>query len=67
LPTLHYSQIVIPGLAGDLERVDLANRLGLLQRTRPLLTLIAFVAASLLVILAGWRLLRRRHRSTPAS
>jgi hypothetical protein len=67
LPTLHYSQIVIPGLAGDLERVDLANRLGLLQRTRPLLTLIVFVAALLLVILAGWRLLRHRHRSTPAS
>jgi hypothetical protein len=64
---LHYSQIVIPGLAGDLERVAVANRLGLLQRTHPLLTLIAVVAALLLIILAGWRILRHRRKNAMAT
>jgi hypothetical protein len=67
VPTLHYSEIVIPGLAGDLERVNVANRLGLLQRTHPLLTLIAGVAALLLMILAGWRLLRHRRKNARAT
>ncbi|HZD77700.1 MAG TPA: hypothetical protein VE218_11880, partial [Acidobacteriaceae bacterium] len=35
LPTLHYNDIAIPGLANDLERVEVARRLGLLQRTHP--------------------------------
>jgi hypothetical protein len=64
---LHYSQIVIPGLAGDLERVAVANRLGLLQRTHPLLTLIAVVAALLLIILAGWRILRHLRKNAMAT
>jgi hypothetical protein len=64
---LHYSEIVIPGLAGDLERVDVANQLGLLQRTHPLLTLIAVVAALLLMILAGWRMVRHRSKNARAT
>jgi len=67
LPTLHYSDIVIPGLAGDLQRVEVANHLGLLQRTHPLLTLIAAVLALLILIFAVWRLLRHRRKSAPAS
>jgi hypothetical protein len=58
---------VIPGLAGDMEWVDVANRLGLLQRTHPLLTLIAVVATLLLMILAGWRMLRHRHKNAMAT
>jgi hypothetical protein len=58
---------VIPGLAGDLERVDVANRLGLLRRTHPLLTLIALVAVVLLIILAGWRMLRHRRKNAMAT
>ncbi len=62
LPTLHYSEIIIPGLAGDLERVMVANHLGLLQRTHPLLTFIAIVVVLLLMIFAGWRLLRDHRK-----
>jgi hypothetical protein len=66
LPTLHYNEILIPGLAGDLERVEVASRLGLLQRTHPLLTFLAVIALLLLLIalliVAVWRLLLRRHR-----
>jgi hypothetical protein len=50
LPTLNYDEILIPGLAGDLERVAVANRLGLLQRTHPLLIFLATVASLLLLI-----------------
>jgi hypothetical protein len=62
LPTLHYSEIIIPGLAGDLERVMVANHLGLLQRTHPLLTFIAAIVMLLLMIFAGWRLVRHRRK-----
>ena len=67
LPTLRYTDIVIPGLAGDLQRVEVANHLGLLQRTHPLLTLIAAVLALLILIFAVWRLLRHRRKSAPPS
>jgi hypothetical protein len=68
LPTLHYGEILIPGLAVDLERVEVASRLGLLQRTHPLLTFLAVLVLPLLLIalliVAAWRLLRR-HRKVP--
>ena len=67
LPTLHYNEIMIPGLAGDLERVAVAERFGLLQRTHPLLTFIAAVIVLLLVLIAGWRLLRHRRKSAAAA
>ena len=67
LPTLHYSDILIPGLAGDLDRVAVANHLGLLQRTHPLLSFIVVVVAVLLMLFAGWQLLRRRRQSSAAS
>jgi hypothetical protein len=67
LPTLHYSEIMIPGLAGDLERVAVANHLGLLQRTHPLLTLITAVVVLALMLFAGWRLLRHRRKDAPAA
>lgn len=69
LPTLHYSDIVIPGLASDLERVAVADRLGLLRRTHPFLTFLTAVVAVLLVLIyLGWRLLRRhRHSETRAT
>jgi hypothetical protein len=69
LPTAHYSDMVIPGLAGDLERVTVADRLGLVQRTHPLLTfLIAVVLVLLLVVFVGWRLFRRhRQKAAPAT
>jgi hypothetical protein len=55
---------VIPGLAGDLERVEVASRLGLLQRTHPLLTFLTIAVLLLLVVsllaFAMWRLLRQR-------
>ncbi len=55
LPTVHYDDIMIPGLAGDLERVAVADRLGVLNRTHPLLTfLMAVGAVLLLLIIAGW-------------
>ncbi len=67
LPTLHYSDILIPGLAGDLDRVAVANHLGLLQRTHPLLSFIVVVVAVLLMLFAGWQLLRHRRKRTAAS
>jgi hypothetical protein len=67
LPTLHYGDIVIPGLAGDLQRVEVANHLGLLHRTHPLLTLIAAVLVLMLALFAVWLLLRRRSKGAPAS
>jgi hypothetical protein len=71
LPTLHYGEILIPGLAADLERVEVASRLGLLQRTHPLLTFLAAVVLLLLLIAllvgAGWRLLRRHRKAAPAT
>ncbi len=71
LPTTQYDAIVIPGLAGDLNRVVVARRLGLLQRTHPLLTLLAIMGAGLLLLgLAVWWLmlrLRSRRPATPAS
>jgi hypothetical protein len=67
LPTLHYGEIIIPGLARDLERVAVAKHLGLLQRTHPLLTFIAAVIVLLLMLVAGWRLLRHRRKSALAS
>jgi hypothetical protein len=65
LPTLHYGEIMIPGLAADRERVPV--RLGLLQRTHPLLTLITAVVVLLLMLFAGWRLLRHRRKDAPAT
>jgi hypothetical protein len=67
VPTLHYSEIIIPGLASDLQRVEVANRLGLLQRTHPLLTFLAAVVVLVLVAFAGWRLLRHRHKIATAT
>jgi hypothetical protein len=67
LPTLHYSDIVIPGLAGHLQRVEVANHLGLLHRTHPLLTLIAAVLVLMLALFAVWLLLRRHRKSEPAN
>lgn len=69
LPTVHYSDLLIPGLASDLERVAVADRLGLVQRTHPLLTfLIAVLFVLSLLILLGWRLLRRHHqKAAPAT
>lgn len=62
LPTTDYAAIVIPGLASDLDRVALGRRMGLLQRTHPLLTLIAVVAAVLaLFVLGVWSLTRTRR------
>jgi hypothetical protein len=66
LPTRHYGEIFIPGLASDLERVAVANHLGLLQRRHPLLTFIVTVVALLLILFAGWRLLRHRRKSEAA-
>jgi hypothetical protein len=60
LPTTDFNAIAIPDLGDDLNRVAVARRLGLTQRTHPLLTLLAALAcALLLLILAGWWLLRR--------
>jgi hypothetical protein len=67
LPTLRYSDIAIPGLTGDLERIEVANRLDPLQRTHPLLTLIAMLLVLLLVPFAVWRLLHHRRKGAPAS
>jgi hypothetical protein len=71
LPTLHYNEILIPGLAADLERVAVASRLGLLQRSHPLLTFLAAFVLLLLVIafliVAAWQLLRRRRKAAPAT
>jgi hypothetical protein len=69
LPTLHYSDIPIPGLAGDLERVAVADRLGLLRRTHPFLTfLIAIVLVLVFGMYVAWWLLRRhRHKDTAAT
>ena len=65
LPTVHYDDIMIPGLAADLERVAVADRLGLLSRTHPLLTFLMAVGAVLLLLLiAGWLALRRHRRKT---
>jgi hypothetical protein len=67
LPTLHFSEIIIPGLASDLERVQVAEHLGLLQRTHPLLTFIAAVVVVVLALFAGWRLLRHYRKDAPAT
>ena len=71
LPTLHYNDIAIPGLANDLERVEVAGRLGLLQRTHPLLTFLAAVVVLLLLVslltATLWRWLRQRRKSRPAT
>jgi hypothetical protein len=68
---LHYGEILIPGLAADLERVEVASRLGLLQRTHPLLTFLAAVVLLLLLIAllvgAAWRLLRRHRKAAAAT
>jgi hypothetical protein len=68
LPTVHYSDILIPGLAGDLERVAVADHLGLLHRTHPFLTfLIVVVLVLLLLVLVAWCLLRRhQYKNKPA-
>ena len=72
LPATNYDAIVIPGLASDLERVSVARRLGLLQRTHPLLSLLAILAAPVLLLglITGW-LIRRgrrmRRRATTAT
>ncbi len=69
LPTLHYSDIVIPGLAGDLERVAVADRLGVLRRTHPFLTLLIVVVVVLLLgmYVAWWLLRRHRHKNAAAT
>ena len=69
LPTVQYSDMVIPGLAGDLERVAVADRLGLVQRTHPFLTfLIAVILVLLLLVFVAWRLFRRHHqKAAPAT
>ena len=69
LPTVQYSDMVIPGLAGDLERVTVADRLGLVQRTHPFLTfLIAVILVLLLLVFVAWRLFRRhRQKAAPAT
>lgn len=71
LPTLHYDEVLIPGLAADLKRVEVASRLGLLQRTHPLLTFLAVVVLVLLLIalliVAAWRRLRRHRKAAPAT
>ena len=71
LPTLHYNDIAISGLANDLERVEVARHLGLLQRTHPLLTFMIAVLLLLLLLsllaVALWRWLRQRRKSRPAT
>ena len=71
LPTLHYGEMLIPGLAADLERVEVANRLGLLQRTHPLLTFLTAAVLLLLLIalliIAAWRILRRHRKAQQAT
>jgi hypothetical protein len=68
LPTAHHRDIVIPGLAGDLERVAVADRVGLVQRTHPLLTfLISVSVVILLLVFVGWRLLRHHHQKAAAA
>lgn len=69
IPTTHYSDILIPGLASDLHRVVVADSFGLLRRTYPLLTaLIIVVAALALFCYAAWLLWRRyRNRRTAAT
>jgi hypothetical protein len=67
VPTTDYSAIIIPGLAGDLQRVEFARALGLTQRTHPLLTALAVpLLLLLLVSVVGWWLLRIRRRHHPA-
>jgi hypothetical protein len=67
LPTLNYGDIMIPGLASDLERVTVANNLGIVQRTHPLLTFLA--ATALVFLLLGvlvyqmWRRFGRHRKS----
>ena len=61
VPTTDYNAIVIPGLGGDLHRVEVARALGLTTRTYPLLTALAVVVLLVFLLLVGWRLLRRRR------
>jgi hypothetical protein len=58
---------MIPGLAGDLERAPVADRLGVLQKTHRLLTFITAVMVFLRMPFAGWRLLRHRRKDAPAT
>jgi hypothetical protein len=64
LPTVHYDDIMIPGLSGDLQRVAMADRLGVLNRTHPLVTILMAVGSVLLLlVIASWLALRRyRHK-----
>ncbi len=66
VPTTDYNAILIPGLGGDLQRVEVARSLGLTTRTYPLLTALAVFVVFLALLLAGWRLLRRRRRPRTA-
>jgi hypothetical protein len=52
LPAADLSRISIPGVASDLERVERARSLGLVQRTHPLFTALA-VLLGVLIIIAG--------------
>jgi hypothetical protein len=70
LPTTDYSTILIPGLGGDLRRVEVARALGVTTRTYPLLTALAILLLLVLImLLTGWRLAsaRRRHHPGTAS
>jgi hypothetical protein len=67
VPATDYSTILIPGLGSDLHRVEVAHVLGLTQRTHPLLTALALLGLLLLIVLlAGWWLLRIWRRGHPA-
>jgi hypothetical protein len=67
VPTTDYDAILIPGLGSDLHRVEVARALGLTTRTYPMLTALAVLVLLLILLVVGWRLLRRRHRSGTAA